>query len=98
MIKFNVNNNTCVNFISPFRRVLPLPSESWAEFGGGIFCHYHDGSEGTGDHKGVGCMSAPSAIKIHPREGDCLFSASALMIHVTALDWRRFRKVSKQLV
>jgi hypothetical protein len=79
--------------ISPFRRILPLPSESWAEFSGGIFCHYHGKQKGTADDH-VGCMSTPSAIKIHPREGDCLFSASVLLVLTGALDRQSFNKVT----
>lgn len=82
-------------FISPFRRVLSLPSESWEEFGGGVFCHYHERNKAqTTTEEPVGCfMAAPSAVKIRPRDGDCLFSASVLLVLGAGLDWQSFNKV-----
>ena len=76
--------------ISSFRRVLPLPSESWEEFSGGVFCHYH---HRLGDDVEGREVVTPSAFRITPREGDCLYSMSTLLLTEKALDVRRVYKV-----
>ena len=72
-----------------FKRVLPLPSESWEEFGGGVFCHYHNhhGNEHSSSGGGDGDpILDPSAMEVAPRDGDCLFSVSALMVAKSSLE------------
>lgn len=83
-------------FKSTFKRVLPLPSESWEEFSGGVFCHYREAKATDDDDGGDGecsLMSVPSTVKLHPRAGDCLFSTSSLLLCSSSLNWDRVTKV-----
>ena len=57
-------------YSSPFKRVLPLPSESWHEFSGSAFCHAHD--------------HTPS--QLAPREGDLLIGDSVFLLEGSSLD------------
>ena len=80
--------NSFYSLISVFKRVLPLPSESWEEFSGGVFCHYHDhhgrmNSDGGGGERSI---IAPSTVNVAPRDGDCLFSVSSLLVVPSSLE------------
>ena len=87
---------------SLFKRVLPLPSESWEGFGGGAFCHYHD-HHGHEHSSSGGCdgdcdgdpIFDPSSVEVAPRDGDGLFNAASLMVAKSSLEL--VRNVNKNI-
>lgn len=79
-------HGSCCCYYSSFKRILPLPSGSWEEFSGSVFCHdYHS--------KGKESALTPSSLKITPKEGDCLYSDSVLLLTDSSLDWQNIHKV-----
>ena len=66
-------NETCLLPYSCFRRVLPLPSDTWREFTGDVFCHAHGSS-----------LHSPTALL--PKEGDCLVSESSVLMRRSAVN------------
>ncbi len=65
---------------SPFKRILPLPSDHWNEFTGNIFCHAHQQCHVNVQHSSLG---------LQPREEDCLISKSFILLRSSALDFDR---------
>lgn len=76
---------------SAFKRVLPLPSDSWDEFGGSVFCHHHGPKESAGESSVS--VVAPSSMQLTPRVGDCLTGATVLLLTEHSLDMQNIRKV-----
>ena len=86
--------NCCLLFnISALRRVLPLPSDSWDEFGEGVFCHYH-GDNQKCSVEGEVVYVAPAGIKLAPKVGECLISSTVLLLTEESLNMPNILKVS----
>lgn len=59
-----------------FKRVLPLPSDSWQEVHADIFCHLDHCHSGT---------TSRAFNAIRPKDGDCLFGDDKLLVTASSL-------------
>ncbi len=85
-------------YIREFIRLLPLPSDSWEEFSGSVFCHYHSHHAKGKDEDDHRTIIAPSTFTVLPRDGDCLTSASVILLTDYSLDWQHIYKVWRNYI
>jgi len=81
-----------------FRRVLPLPSDLWEEFGGSVFCHYHEHDSGSRGDGGMSrsVESSPKRSVLVPKNRDCLANSDRFLVTDQSLDWDRIDQVPQR--
>ncbi len=93
-------------FARTFRRVLPLPSDLWGEFGGSVFCHYHGHGHAEKEERhqpdgGIPCVREGVASPVTsnegcglvPRVGDCLTGDDRLLVNEECLNLANIHEV-----